>query len=198
MYRRLRRPAVRKRNVYAVPDPDCLLEAEFQRLGEGLFLNKISGELPGDYSHPSLEQAFFGSTESVPLADTDQNGAANQLQIHLDRLSTNNYRKARLQGNTSSRTSATGELSNERPSSPPSTPGSPLTYSPSVAMEPIGKVQEDMVRAQATEFHGLAGWPAQPKLVPTVIVCEYAILTTGILKTNPCCRAMKQSSSSAS
>lgn len=41
-------------------------------------------------------------------------------------------------------------------------------------MEPVGRAQEDMVRTQATEFHGLAGWPAQPKLVPTVVVCEYS------------------------
>lgn len=27
-------------------------------------------------------------------------------------------------------------------------------------------------RQLATEYHALAGWPAQPKLVPTVVLCE--------------------------
>ncbi len=50
-------------------------------------------------------------------------------------------------------------------------PGSPLTYSPQLAM-----------MAPAEEANGLplngghcssvAGWPAQPKLLPTVIICE--------------------------
>lgn len=31
-----------------------------------------------------------------------------------------------------------------------------------------------LVRDHAAEFHGVAAWPAQPKLVPTVIVCESA------------------------
>ena len=39
-------------------------------------------------------------------------------------------------------------------------------------MEPMPKVdQAPLGRDHAAEFHGLAGWPAQPKLVPTVIVC---------------------------
>lgn len=29
-----------------------------------------------------------------------------------------------------------------------------------------------LVRDHAAEFHGIQGWPATPKLVPTVIVCE--------------------------
>lgn len=51
-------------------------------------------------------------------------------------------------------------------------PGSPLTYSPQLAM-----------MAPAEEANGLplngghcssvAGWPAQPKLLPTVIICEF-------------------------
>lgn len=58
------------------------------------------------------------------------------------------------------------------PSSPPCSPGSPLTYSPQIPMEPMPKVdQAPLGRDHAAEFHGLAGWPAQPKLVPTVIVC---------------------------
>lgn len=57
--------------------------------------------------------------------------------------------------------------------SPPCSPGSPLTYSPQIPMEPIPKVdQAPLGRDHAAEFHGLAGWPAQPKLVPTVIVCK--------------------------
>jgi 5'-AMP-activated protein kinase, regulatory beta subunit len=60
--------------------------------------------------------------------------------------------------------------------SPPLSPGSPLTYSPQVAMEPIPKhgADDGSVGAgrTATEFVGAAGWPAQPKLVPVVIACE--------------------------
>ena len=53
----------------------------------------------------------------------------------------------------------------------PLTPGSPLTYSPQIAMEPLKG--DEYQRAGSvygqTEF---AGWAAQPKLVPTVLVCE--------------------------
>ncbi len=59
-----------------------------------------------------------------------------------------------------------------RPSaSPPVSPmpGSPLTYSPQVPMEPIVAKQEDF---RAPEFHGVSAWPAGPKLVPVVISCE--------------------------
>lgn len=56
--------------------------------------------------------------------------------------------------------------------SSPMTPGSPLTYSPQVAMEPIPKADEAAARS-AAEFHGLAGWPAQPKLLPVVIVWSH-------------------------
>lgn len=37
-----------------------------------------------------------------------------------------------------------------------------------------------LVRDHAAEFHGVAAWPAQPKLVPTVIVCESAPTTLHI------------------
>lgn len=56
--------------------------------------------------------------------------------------------------------------------SPPVSPGSPLTYSPQVAMEPLQKPDESSGQRPATEFVGAAGWPAQPKLVPVVIACE--------------------------
>lgn len=52
--------------------------------------------------------------------------------------------------------------------SPPPSPGSPLVYSPQVAMEPI---LPQGGRGQESDMHGISGWPAQPKLVPTVIVC---------------------------
>ena len=55
--------------------------------------------------------------------------------------------------------------------SPPTSPGSPLTYSPQVPMEPIPQSGGPLGRDQAAEFHGVSGWPAQPKLVPTVIIC---------------------------
>lgn len=57
--------------------------------------------------------------------------------------------------------------------SPPMSPGSPLTYSLQVAMEPLAKADDLAGGRPATEFVGAAGWPAQPKLVPVVIVCEY-------------------------
>jgi hypothetical protein len=53
--------------------------------------------------------------------------------------------------------------------SPPMSPGSPLTYSPQVAMEPLAR---DDGGPRGPDFVGAAGWPAQPKLVPVVIVCE--------------------------
>jgi hypothetical protein len=63
--------------------------------------------------------------------------------------------------------------------SPPLSPGSPLTYTPQVAMEPIAARHhhhhgEHDASAQrlGTEFVGAAGWPAQPKLVPVEITCE--------------------------
>ena len=39
-------------------------------------------------------------------------------------------------------------------------------------MEPMPRTDDTYGRGQAAEFHGVAGWPAQPKLVPTVITCE--------------------------
>jgi 5'-AMP-activated protein kinase regulatory beta subunit len=47
-----------------------------------------------------------------------------------------------------------------------------LTYSPQIPMEPIAKMEESRARAEP-DFHGLAGWPATPKLVPVVIVCKW-------------------------
>lgn len=45
--------------------------------------------------------------------------------------------------------------------------------SPQMAMDPMPMVDNaPLVRDHAAEFHGLAAWPAQPKLVPTVILCE--------------------------
>lgn len=42
-----------------------------------------------------------------------------------------------------------------------------------MAMDPMPMADNaPLVRDHAAEFHGLAAWPAQPKLVPTVIVCE--------------------------
>jgi hypothetical protein len=44
--------------------------------------------------------------------------------------------------------------------------------SPQMAMNPMPLTDNmPLVRDHAAEFHGVAGWPAQPKLVPTVIVC---------------------------
>lgn len=59
-----------------------------------------------------------------------------------------------------------------RSASPPMSPGSPLTYSPQIPMEPIPTKHEEAARGGGsvygqTEF---AGWAAQPKLVPTVFV----------------------------
>ena len=45
--------------------------------------------------------------------------------------------------------------------------------SPQMAMDPMPMTESvPLVRDHAAEFHGVAGWPAQSKLVPTVIVCE--------------------------
>ena len=41
-----------------------------------------------------------------------------------------------------------------------------------VPMEPMRRSDDTYGRGQAAEFHGVAGWPAQPKLLPTVITCE--------------------------
>lgn len=50
----------------------------------------------------------------------------------------------------------------------PSVPGSPLTFSPQVPMEPLGRTEEESLGQ--TEF---AGWAAQPKLVPTVFAWSH-------------------------
>ncbi|KAJ9522251.1 hypothetical protein QJQ45_008078 [Haematococcus lacustris] len=59
--------------------------------------------------------------------------------------------------------------------SPPISPGSPLTYSPQIPMEPIAKVEDAISRPRVEpEYQGLAGWgPATPKLVPVVIVWSH-------------------------
>lgn len=49
------------------------------------------------------------------------------------------------------------------------TPGSPLTYSPQMPMEPLtSRADSSRIGLPQTEF---AGWGAQPKVVPTVIAC---------------------------
>ncbi len=88
------------------------------------------------------------------------------------------------QGNTHGKRNSTGYSEGDnsvysddglyRPASPPTSPGSPLTYSPQVAMEPFSKDEFPSAAARTThpaEFHGPSGWPAQPKLVPTVFSC---------------------------
>lgn len=51
--------------------------------------------------------------------------------------------------------------------SSPMMPGSPLTYTPQIPMEPIAK--PDASAAQSSQdYAGLSAWPAQPKLVPVV------------------------------
>lgn len=56
----------------------------------------------------------------------------------------------------------------------PLTPGSPLTYSPQIAMEPLSKGDEYQRAGSVYGQSEFAGWAAQPKLVPTVLVCECA------------------------
>ena len=62
----------------------------------------------------------------------------------------------------------------------PASPGSPLTYHPQMQMEPLmpPSLSDTFAlsgRQTPHEFH-LAGWPAQPKLVPTVITCRLLAL----------------------
>jgi 5'-AMP-activated protein kinase regulatory beta subunit len=60
--------------------------------------------------------------------------------------------------------------------SPVDPPGSPLTYSPQLLMQPHSAGGSPYGSrgsgAAASDCHAVAGWPAQPKLVPTVIVCK--------------------------
>jgi 5'-AMP-activated protein kinase regulatory beta subunit len=49
-------------------------------------------------------------------------------------------------------------------------PGSPLTYSPQMVMEPIAKPED----IRGPDFHGISAWPAGPKLVPVVILCKFS------------------------
>jgi hypothetical protein len=56
-------------------------------------------------------------------------------------------------------------------------PGSPLTYTPQPAMEPPAAVLSASPsvpsNGQPTTFDGTTpAWPAQPRMVPTVIACE--------------------------
>lgn len=59
-----------------------------------------------------------------------------------------------------------------RPSSSP-TPGSPLTYSPQMPMEPMHRPEELQRRGSGFAQTEFAGWTAQPKLVPTVITWSH-------------------------
>lgn len=57
----------------------------------------------------------------------------------------------------------------------PGSPGSPLTYIPQTQMEPLlqgsppGEYALSGSRHGGQEYSSMGGWPAQPKLVPTVI-----------------------------
>ena len=60
-------------------------------------------------------------------------------------------------------------------------PGSPLTYSPQLLMQQPHDVAGSPYGSRGTgaavsDCHAVAGWPAQPKLVPTVIVCAPLLL----------------------
>jgi len=83
-----------------------------------------------------------------------------------------------LQGNShTKRPQASEEPSNDSyaAASPPFSPGSPLTYVPQMPMEPAMSRSEDSAahRGASPEFHSdVAGWPAQPRLVPTKILCK--------------------------
>jgi hypothetical protein len=88
------------------------------------------------------------------------------------------------QGNTHAKRSTPGDATAEgseafRVGSPPTSPGSPLTYTPQVPMEPIAHAHarhehDSSAQRLGTEFVGAAGWPAQPKLVPVEITCEHS------------------------
>jgi len=52
----------------------------------------------------------------------------------------------------------------------PSVPGSPLTFSPQVPMEPMPRHANDIASLGQSEF---AGWGVHPKLVPTVFVWSH-------------------------
>lgn len=61
-----------------------------------------------------------------------------------------------------------------------SLPGSPLTYTPQTAMEPPNASLTASPRistdGQPLAFDGTTpAWPAQPRMVPTVIVCKYTV-----------------------
>lgn len=64
-----------------------------------------------------------------------------------------------------------GEVEEHPPAYPqmgsPAVPGSPVTYTPQLAMEPFSKHESGGAVYGHSEF---AGWAAQPKLVPTVCV----------------------------
>jgi len=92
-----------------------------------------------------------------------------------------------VQGNTHAKRSTQGEEAAEgaadafRVGSPPVSPGSPLTYSPQVPMEPIARHDHDSsAQRLGTEFVGAAGWPAQPKLVPVEITCKCSMAVSVI------------------
>ncbi|GMH36951.1 hypothetical protein BSKO_04824 [Bryopsis sp. KO-2023] len=53
----------------------------------------------------------------------------------------------------------------------PCSPGSPLSYSSQILMEPVSK--EDGQAGRSPELYGMAGYPAQPKLVPTMVVWSH-------------------------
>lgn len=51
-------------------------------------------------------------------------------------------------------------------------PGSPLTYSPQLSMmTPAADANGMPLGSGGGDYNAVAGWPAQPKLLPTVIIC---------------------------
>lgn len=76
--------------------------------------------------------------------------------------------RARVQGNTPSTTTRRKPTEGYGGSAQPPSPGSPLTYGPQLAMQPMSRVPEYSSKSSADIPFTC---PAQPKLVPTAIAC---------------------------
>lgn len=81
-----------------------------------------------------------------------------------------------IQGNTGAKGapgpgSAYHQHHEQIPTPSPPSPGSPLVYSAHSAMEPL-KADATGMRPTTSEYQAITGWPATPKQMPCVVVCE--------------------------
>ena len=132
------------------------------------------------------------TASSDPTGVSSPNFAWYTKLAHVSRLAIPIFSEALthlcgLQGNSQSRRSQQAEhATNDSYGdvSPPFSPGSPLTYVPQMPMEPALSRSEDtsMHRGSYSEFRSdVAGWPTQPRLIPTKLLCKHMLRKSTLL-----------------